>query len=61
MLATRGASVSIATLWRFSPGTGSRAKKTGHASEQDRPDVLKHREGAVTLMRTALPTMQSGL
>jgi len=26
------------------PGTGSRAKKTGHASEQDRPDVLKHRE-----------------
>jgi transposase len=27
-----------------SPATGSRAKKTAHASEQDRPDVLKRRE-----------------
>jgi transposase len=27
-----------------SPGTGSRAKKTAHASEQDRPDILKRRE-----------------
>jgi DDE superfamily endonuclease len=27
-----------------SPGTGSRAKKTAHASEQDRPDVLRRRQ-----------------
>ncbi len=27
-----------------STGTGSRAKKTAHATEQDRPDVLKRRE-----------------
>jgi hypothetical protein len=27
-----------------STGTGSRVKKTAHASEQDRPDVLKQRQ-----------------
>lgn len=27
----------------FSPGTPSRAKKTGHACEQDRPDILRQR------------------
>ncbi len=44
MLAIRGASVSIATLWRFFARHGITRKKTGHASEQDRLDVLKRRE-----------------
>jgi hypothetical protein len=44
MLAERRVSVSIATPWRFFARQGSRAKKTGHATEQDRPDVLKRRK-----------------
>jgi hypothetical protein len=27
-----------------SPATGSRGKKTAHATEQDRPDILKRRQ-----------------
>jgi transposase len=37
----RRASAPCIASWR---GTGSRAKKTGHAVEQDRPDVLRQRE-----------------
>jgi hypothetical protein len=44
MLAERGVNVSIATLWRFFARHGITRKKTGHATEQDRPDVLKRRE-----------------
>ena len=36
-LAARGHAFGYGTLQRFLPGTGSRAKKTAHASEQDRP------------------------
>ncbi|MBS7670972.1 hypothetical protein KIH45_14595 [Croceicoccus sp. 1NDH52] len=34
----------IETTYRFFVVTGSRAKKTGHAIEQDRPKVLRQRE-----------------
>lgn len=45
MLAERGLSTSIATLWRFFDRHGiARKKKTSHATEEDRPDVLKRRE-----------------
>jgi transposase len=41
-LAAHGISVSVAGLWRFFKRR--RIKKTGHAAEQDRPDVLSRRE-----------------
>jgi hypothetical protein len=40
-LAQQGAQVSVAALWRFCRRHKlTRKKKTAHASEQDRPDVL---------------------
>ncbi len=41
-LALSGAHLSVAALWRFCKADAQ--KKTAHASEQDRPDVLKRRE-----------------
>ena len=43
-LAQSGAIVSVAALWRFCKRHKLTRKKTAHASEQDRPDVLKRRE-----------------
>ena len=44
-LAQSGAFVSVAALWRFCKRHKlTRKKKTAHASEQDRPDVLKRRK-----------------
>ncbi len=40
LLAERGTPVGLAMLWRF---FDRRLKKTAHATEQDRPDVLKRR------------------
>jgi hypothetical protein len=37
--------IAVSTLWRFfARRRYTRTKKTGHAQEQDRPDVLKRRE-----------------
>ncbi len=45
MLAARGVTTSIATLWRFFARHGiTRKKRPATPSEQDRPDVLKRRE-----------------
>lgn len=47
-LAAEGIAVAVSTLWRFFASHGhTRKKKTGHASEQNRPDVLSAREGSV--------------
>ncbi|WP_144037291.1 IS630 family transposase [Sphingomonas sp. TZW2008] len=45
LLAERGTPVGIGTLWRFFDRHQiTPQKKTAHATEQDRPDVLKRRE-----------------
>jgi transposase len=45
LLGERGVKASIGTIWTFLNRCRlSFKKKTAHASEQDRPDVLKHRE-----------------
>ncbi|MES2494425.1 MAG: IS630 family transposase [Pseudomonadota bacterium] len=45
LLAERGTPVGIGTLWRFFDRHRiTPQKKTAHATEQDRPDVLKRRE-----------------
>jgi hypothetical protein len=41
-LADRGVRVGIGTLWRFFHDHAQ--KKTAHATEQDRPDILKRRK-----------------
>jgi transposase len=44
-LAEQGAHVSVTALWRFCRRHRiTRKKKTAHAAEQDRPDVLKRRK-----------------
>ncbi|WP_375428947.1 IS630 family transposase [uncultured Sphingomonas sp.] len=44
-LAAEGVAVAVSTLWRFfARHDHTRKKKTGHAQEQDRPDVLSARE-----------------
>ncbi len=43
-LAGQGAPVSIAALWRFFRRHKITRKKTAHAQEQDRPDILKRRQ-----------------
>jgi transposase len=43
-LGEKGLAFGFGTIRRFSRATRSRAKKTAHASEQDRPDVLKRRQ-----------------
>jgi transposase len=43
-LADKGMAVSVAGLHRFFVRRGLTRKKTGHAIEQDRPDVLKQRQ-----------------
>ncbi|KKN87109.1 hypothetical protein LCGC14_0261400 [marine sediment metagenome] len=43
-LADDGIEVGIGSLWRFFDRSGITWKKTAHASEQDRPDVLKARQ-----------------
>ncbi|MFD2134629.1 IS630 family transposase [Novosphingobium resinovorum] len=43
-LADKGIDVSVAGLHRFFVRRGLTRKKTGHAIEQDRPDVLKQRQ-----------------
>ncbi|MCO6415788.1 IS630 family transposase [Siccirubricoccus sp. KC 17139] len=53
-LANEGVSAGIGTLWRFFRRHRiTRAKKSAHAAEQDRPDILKRRwdwfEGQVDL------------
>ncbi|WP_394662266.1 IS630 family transposase [uncultured Sphingomonas sp.] len=45
LLAERGTPVGIGTLWRFFDRHRiTPQKKTAHATEQDRPDILKRRE-----------------
>ncbi|WP_174285326.1 IS630 family transposase [Sphingomonas bacterium] len=45
LLADHGTQVALGTIWRFFDRRGiTRKKKTAHASEQDRPDILKRRE-----------------
>ena len=45
LLAGQGVSVGIATLWRFfARRKMTLKKKSGHAAEQDRPDVVARRE-----------------
>jgi transposase len=45
MLADEGIAVAVSTLWRFfARHRHTRKKKTDHAQEQDRPDVLSARE-----------------
>src|SRR4051812_13346035 len=39
-----GSRSAMAACGAFSTGAGSRSKKTAHAAEQDRPDVLRRRE-----------------
>ena len=41
----RGEKVSPSMIWRFSTATTSRLKKSAHASEQGRPDVLELGDG----------------
>lgn len=58
-LAQRGTSVGIGTVHRFFERHGiTRKKKTGHAIEQDRPDVLRQRrrwfDGQIDLERERL-------
>jgi transposase len=42
-LARHGVAISVAGLWRFFPRRRITLKKSGHAAEQDRPEVLKRR------------------
>jgi hypothetical protein len=42
-LARAGVSAGIGTLWRFFDRRRMTWKKSGHAAEQDRPDVLRRR------------------
>ena len=43
-LAEEGLAVAISTVWRFFERHGiTRKKRTAHAAEQDRPDVVKRR------------------
>ncbi len=44
LLGEHGADVAIGTIWRFFKRRGITQKKTAHATEQDRPDILKRRE-----------------
>jgi transposase len=44
MLAGRGILVGYGTLWRFFRRHRMTRKKTAHAAEQDRPDILKRRQ-----------------
>jgi transposase len=45
LLADHGTEVALGTIWRFFSRRGmTRKKKTAHATEQDRPDILKRRE-----------------
>ncbi|MEJ8630164.1 IS630 family transposase [Sphingomonas sp. I4] len=44
LLAERGTPVGIGTLWPFFDRHRITRKKTAHATEQDRPDILKRRE-----------------
>ncbi|HUF44944.1 MAG TPA: IS630 family transposase [Aestuariivirgaceae bacterium] len=52
-LAENGIAVAVSTLWRFFKRRGIAQKKTAHAAEQDRPDVVKRRrewfEGQIDL------------
>jgi hypothetical protein len=43
-LAEQGIGAGVATLWRFFARWRITLKKTAHACEQDRPDILTHRE-----------------
>jgi transposase len=43
-LEAKGVRISIAALWRFLDGTGSRSKKSAHANEQSHPEILKRRQ-----------------
>ncbi|HKH26801.1 MAG TPA: IS630 family transposase [Sphingomicrobium sp.] len=43
-LAARGIAVGYGTVWRFFARRRITQKKTAHASEQDRPDILKRRQ-----------------
>ena len=44
-LAERGLSIGVSSIWRiFRQARDQAQKKTAHATEQDRPDVLKRRE-----------------
>ncbi|WP_159513364.1 IS630 family transposase [Sphingomonas sp. T1] len=45
LLADHGTEVALGTIWRFFARRGiTPQKKTAHATEQDRPDILKRRE-----------------
>ena len=44
VLAQRGVLVGYGTLWHFFHRHEITRKKTAHASEQNRPDILKRRE-----------------
>ncbi len=44
LAAERGVKVARSTLWTFLDRCGLTFKKTAHASEQNRPDILKRRE-----------------
>ncbi|WP_443025070.1 IS630 family transposase [Sphingomonas sp. Leaf230] len=45
LLADHGTEVALGTIWRFFARRGiTRKKKTAHATEQDRPDILTRRE-----------------
>ncbi|WP_242153870.1 IS630 family transposase [Sphingomonas sp. BAUL-RG-20F-R05-02] len=45
LLADQGTEVALGTIWRFFARRGiTPQKKTAHATEQDRPDILKRRE-----------------
>jgi hypothetical protein len=43
-LASQGSHVSVAALWPFCRRYSITRKKTAHATEQSRPDILKQRE-----------------
>lgn len=44
LLADHGTEVALGTIWRFFARRGITRKKTPHATQQDRPDILKRRE-----------------
>jgi transposase len=41
LLADHGTEVALGTIWRFFARRGITRKKAAHATEQDRPDILK--------------------
>ena len=58
-LRSAGFMAGIATLWRFFSGGDHAQKKSAHAAEQDRPDIVRRRQAGSTANSTSTPVDSS--